>query len=201
MAIDVRRWAREERLRPGRRFSYSWPNRPKPYPNTVSCRTETDALFIKWATSPEQHVPIVWTKCPLGGRRPWFRCNFCGGRVGLLYSGGEKFACRRCYGLAYESQQQIPRLRRIRKAQKIREGLGGTANLLQPFPEKPRGMHWRTYNRIKQVYETAYVAGCKAHDKRPAEAEQEKQAKEIYRPPVIRPPVFDDDDVFEDDEW
>src|SRR5215203_3157 len=152
MAIDVRRWAREGRLRPGRRFSYSWP-RPKPYPNTVCCRIVADAVFIKWATSPKQHVPIVWTQCRLGGRRPWFRCNPCGRRVALLYSGGELFACRHCYGLAYESQQQPARLRQIRKKQKIRVRLGGTPNLLQPFPEKPKGMHWSSYRRIKGVYD------------------------------------------------
>lgn len=27
--------------------------------------------------------------------------------------------------------------------------LGGSANITQPFPEKPRGMHWRTYERLK----------------------------------------------------
>ncbi len=58
-------------------------------------------------------------------------------------------------GLAYESQQQTEFLRGLRKAQKIRVRLGGTPNLLHPFPEKPKGMHWRSYRRIKRVYETA----------------------------------------------
>jgi hypothetical protein len=54
-----------------------------------------------------------------------------------------------------ESQQQSEFLRGLRKAQKIRVRLGGTPNLLHPFPEKPKGMHWRSYRRIKRVYETA----------------------------------------------
>jgi hypothetical protein len=124
-------------------------------------------MLIRWIntrssvspTSSEQLVPIVWTKCPRGGRRPWFLCEppgrYCGRRVALLYSGGELFACQRCYGLAYESQQQSEFLRGLRKAQKIRVRLGGTPNLLHPFPEKPKGMHWRSYRRIKRVYETA----------------------------------------------
>ena len=27
-------------------------------------------------------------------------------------------------------------------------GLGGSANMMKPFPEKPKGMHWRTYERL-----------------------------------------------------
>jgi hypothetical protein len=27
--------------------------------------------------------------------------------------------------------------------------LGGSANLLDPFPAKPKGMHWRTYRHLR----------------------------------------------------
>jgi hypothetical protein len=33
------------------------------------------------------------------------------------------------------------------KAQKIKLRLGGSANVLEPFPDKPKGMHWRTCDR------------------------------------------------------
>jgi hypothetical protein len=36
----------------------------------------------------------------------------------------------------------------MRKAQEIRKRLGGDGNLLQPMPEKPKGMHWETYKRL-----------------------------------------------------
>jgi hypothetical protein len=26
--------------------------------------------------------------------------------------------------------------------------LGGSPSLAEPFPEKPKGIHWRTYNRL-----------------------------------------------------
>jgi hypothetical protein len=38
--------------------------------------------------------------------------------------------------------------RALHKAQSIRERLGGSANMMAPFPEKPKGMHWKTYERL-----------------------------------------------------
>ena len=103
----------------------------------------------------EQRVPITWTACHLGGRRVWFCCSayfnnrYWGRRVALLYGAGELFACPRCYGLAYASQQETPMYRGVGRAQKIRIRLGGSANLCEPFPEKPKRMHWRKYIRLR----------------------------------------------------
>ena len=102
-----------------------------------------------------QRVPIVWTPCTLGGRRPWFRCEvytnrkYCGSRAAILYSAGELFACRRCHRLAYASQNETPYLRAIRRTRKIRMCLGTGFSFAEPFPDKPPGMHWQTYIRMR----------------------------------------------------
>jgi hypothetical protein len=57
--------------------------------------------------------------------------------VALLYCAGELFACRRCYGLVYASQHEALRHRGLGQAQKIRMRLGGSANMLDAFPDKP----------------------------------------------------------------
>jgi hypothetical protein len=133
-------------------------------------RTERDEAVLSyraqnWGASEwksvEQRIPIAWTACHFGGRRPWFLCSvysddrYCGRRAAVLYCAGELFACRRCYGLAYESQQETPKQRGVSKAQKIRMRLGGTVNLFEPFPEKPKRMHWRTYLRLRARAEAA----------------------------------------------
>ena len=38
-----------------------------------------------------------------------------------------------------------PYLRSIRRVRKIRMRLGAGFSFAEPFPDKPPGMHWRTY--------------------------------------------------------
>ena len=72
-----------------------------------------------------------------------------------LYSGGKLFACRKCYRLTYGNQQETARFRGLHKARQIRMRLGGGANVLEAFPPKPRGMHWRTYDRLQAQHDAA----------------------------------------------
>jgi hypothetical protein len=168
-SIDARKWNRQGLLRAGQAFSRSWNRSGVPCGSMFVC-TEADAVVLmsRWRSPGdsewklvEQRVPIVWTICHLGGRRPWFRCTafsngrYCGRRVAILYGAGEVFACRRCYGLAYASQQESPRFRKISRSRKIRMRLGGGPNILEPFPEKPRRMHRQTYLRLRARGEAA----------------------------------------------
>jgi hypothetical protein len=97
-----------------------------------------------------QGISITWTPCAFGGRRPWFRCEayrnsrYCGRRAAILYSAGGVFACRHCHDLRYESQNETPRLRDIRRVRKIRMRLGAGFSFAEPFPDKPPGMHCRS---------------------------------------------------------
>src|SRR5271169_1080227 len=67
--------------------------------------------------------------------------------VAKLYARGHVFACRQCCGLAYESQSESPLDRSIWRARTIHLRLGGGPSIIDPFPDKPPRMHWRTYGR------------------------------------------------------
>ena len=63
-------------------------------------------------------------------------------------------ASRHCYGLTYASQREALHLRGLGKAQKIRMRLGGSPET-EEFPDKPKGMHWRTYDRLCRLHDAA----------------------------------------------
>lgn len=62
--------------------------------------------------------------------------------------------CRECHGLKYESQYETGWQRAERQADQIWRRLGGTECDDDSFPPKPKGMHWITYERLSQRYET-----------------------------------------------
>ena len=68
---------------------------------------------------------------------------------------GYPWRCRHCYGLTYATRQAAPRYCLILKAQKIRERLGGDLGVTNPFPDRPKGMHWQRYNRLRAVHDQA----------------------------------------------
>jgi hypothetical protein len=112
-------------------------------------------------------VSLEWTPCNFGGERPWFVCPgvACRRRVAVLYGPGKYFLCRPCYDLRYESQREDKKDRALRRAQKIRMRLGGSANMMEPFPERPKGMHHDTYMRLFWKHHEAemdHLAGMRA---------------------------------------
>lgn len=95
-----------------------------------------------------------------GGVRWWFICpvSGCGKRVAMLY-GGRFFACRSCHGLTYRSQQESVPFRLLSQSQNIHYALGGDGCEAGDCPpRKPKGMHWKTYNRKVAKMKRYYYA-------------------------------------------
>ena len=96
-----------------------------------------------------QKIRVSWTRCHFGGLRPWLHC-LCGRRVAKLFKGMGGYFCRPCVGNPiYASQGKSTKGRRHFEACKLRLRLGGVASIAAPFPERPRGMHKRTYARLR----------------------------------------------------
>jgi hypothetical protein len=92
-------------------------------------------------------VPLDSSPCRYGGERPWFLCPRCLGRRAVLYGVGDRFRCRACHDLAYSSTREGADERNRRRADELRRRIGCKRG---PFsvPLKPKGMHWRTFERI-----------------------------------------------------
>ncbi len=161
-SIDVRYLHRNGLLKPGHWFSFRW-SRAGGKTGSIQGAVSGDGraeqvtllyrhrrgLGSEWEDVREP-VELAWTACNFGGERPWFICPGadCSRRVAILYGPGRYFLCRHCYDLSYQSQRDNKMYRALHRAQDIRRRLGGSANMMEPFPEKPKGMHWRTYERL-----------------------------------------------------
>jgi hypothetical protein len=101
-----------------------------------------------------QRIRLEATPCHYGGQRWWARCEGCSRRVAVLW--GSRWACRLCHGLAYRTSQLARSDRLTAKARRLQARLGGDGGreLFWP-PDKPRGMHWRTYQRLALELEAA----------------------------------------------
>ena len=164
--LDVRNLYREGLLRPGCCFRSSWSRAGK---ETASIRgfVYRDRVVLSYRhrrglggewEDVKEPVSLEWTPCNFGGERPWFVCPgiACGRRVAVLYGPGKYFLCRHCYDLRYESQREDKKDRALRRAHKIRTRLGGSANMMELFPERPKGMHLDTYMKLFWQHDEAH---------------------------------------------
>ena len=162
-ALDINWLRREGYLRPGRQTPLSWTQNGHPTGN-INLTAHRDRVILSYtytyagqSEEVRETVFIGRTPCHYGGTRPWFLCPGCGRRVGKLYAGGRLFLCRHCYNLAHYTQQMSEPFRLLHKAQKIRRRLGASPDVLDDFIPRPKGMHRRTYERLKrQALETGH---------------------------------------------
>ena len=117
-----------------------------------------------------------------------------GRRVLKLYCYRERlFLCRACADLTYRSRRESVHTQALSRAQKIRQRLGGSASMAEPFREKPKGMHWTTYERLWEKAEAAdqqhlawSIGGCRG----PSGASRGWSAVAVCNDPTPRTGVF-----------
>ena len=162
ISLDIRRLKREELLYPGSYFGWQWTtgNDAK---NDIRIKVENNRVILfyrqrvnggEWQRV-EEPVNLTYTNCNYGGERAWFVCPSCGSRVAKLYSHRPYFLCRKCHGTPYQSQSENTSDRMMRKARKIRTRLGADQSLSMPIFLKPKGMHQKTFDRLRKKAEKA----------------------------------------------
>lgn len=168
--IDVRFLARQGYLQDGRRWELHWTCKGRPAGNIGGATVGSSIVLLyrvkdQSATELEdvqQVVRLTYTPCHYGGDRPWLRCPFCGRRVAVLYL-GTRARCRHCANLAYESQNEAAYDRMLRKARKIRKKLqAGESCFDAPILFKPKGMHQKTFDRLRAEAERLETFGLTA---------------------------------------
>jgi hypothetical protein len=162
-SLDVNRLHRHGCLEVGWSGSWQW-TRDGQRIAWISLRAEMGRIVLSYRhrrnggdwQDVEEHIQIEDVACRYGGSRPYFICPgvvngvTCERRAAKLYGPGRYFLCRHCYRLAYASQSEGAWDRAIRRASKIRQRLGGDRGIVAPFPEKPKGMWQRTYERLRE---------------------------------------------------
>lgn len=164
-SLDVNRLHREGCLTPGVSGGWSWSlDGERVASISMNCADQALTLVFRvrrgdsdWQ-DVRQTIALVATPCGFGGTRPWFVCpgivngTVCGRRVAKLHAGGRYFLCRHCYRLGYASQCERDFDRALRRANKLRTGLGGEPGTGAWIASKPKGMHWKTYDaRVKEI--------------------------------------------------
>ena len=159
--LDVRKLQRQRLLTPGNSLSWAWTINGETTA-TINLMVGADRVTLDYRQRerggdwrPMNYpVRLAWTGCNFGGRRVWWLCPAagCGRRVAVLF-GGAVFACRHCHRLAYRSQREADHDRASRRADKLRGRLGWEPGILNGSGMKPKGMHWRTFERLQTEHD------------------------------------------------
>lgn len=150
--VDVLDWYRARVLKPGSAFKAIW--RCWEDETVFDVRViEPGSVVVSYRAggdAPEtigERVSVEWSLWSFRGPRPAFTCPRCARRAMRLYA-RPRLACRICHQLAYESQREDREALALRRARKLRGRLGDSGGVLGPMPAWPRGMWWRTYDRV-----------------------------------------------------
>ncbi len=162
--IDIRYMKKAGLLIADHKGTLSWNCNGEPS-GKIGYTMHRDEMILKYSFQEpnkgwvpvEQTIPISRTSCNYGGERAWLHCPLCQSRVAILYMVYGVFQCRHCHNVPYSSQQEGYLDRMCRKARKIRKRLYGDDYdnlffaLSEPLFLKPKGIHSKTFERLKQA--------------------------------------------------
>lgn len=145
LRLDVNSLCRRGKKEHQRSGILTWRSDGEPI-GSITYWIYSDRVRLRYLNGPDRElldyeVLILKTSCNYGGYRSWFECPSCGRRVGALYS-GRRFLCRHCQGFSYTSQNENRGQRAMRRWHKITDRYDFDGDI------KPKGMHWKTFDRV-----------------------------------------------------
>jgi len=159
LVLDIRQLAREKLF--DKKISCIWTWNKQTGECSISIFTFEDHMVLDYKVSGEpvkQTIQLDTTLCHYGGIRYWGICPKCNKRVAKLYLKSNAFLCRRCNDLTYYtcniSGNELYEI--DNKIEKVLRKLNVTESeyyhLTEITPDKPKGMHNKTYlNLLDQL--------------------------------------------------
>jgi len=146
--LDIQQFVSRGLLISGNFFSWSWNLGGEPS-GSIGVRVNSpNQITLEYTRQNDEEtksvsypISIDRTSCNFGGSRPWLICPHSGRRVGKLYYLRGGWYARKCLRVGYASQSEDVIARIWRRKGKLE------ARLAEDM-EKPKGMHWQTYNKI-----------------------------------------------------
>jgi hypothetical protein len=147
--IDVRRFARLGYLDTDGAYSWVW-RRLGEVSGSIHVYVQAGSHLRLVYTSTvngkskdyNDRVELAYSACNFGSLRPWFVCPRCHKRLAKLYLRFGYFACRHCQNVAYSSQSQDAIDRTWGVQYKIEARIGENH-------KRPKGMHHKTFERLR----------------------------------------------------
>lgn len=162
--IDIR-YLKKQGMLYGGHYTISWSYGGEPAGSATIRIVENKSMTViySWRRNSseewqpkEQTVRLAHTACAFGGSRQWFLCPHCSRRVAVMVVSGANVSCRNCLQLTYASCNEDQIDRSWRKRDRIKAKLGGDDINVYV---KPKGMHHRTWDRLRWQYQNAELQG------------------------------------------
>jgi hypothetical protein len=141
---------------------------PFRYPEVRHLRLSYRSIEIIDHHDRSQVFGITWIPTYFGKHRAIFVCSTCCGGAVRLFGKDGNYACRFCHRAQYLSQKQKTASRKRLAACKLRLELGGSPDIHELRPSRPKWTRRRTYQRIRHQIQALE-----------AEAKQTRFRKEI----------------------
>ena len=162
LGLNINRLIRRRFIAPSRASGPSWLTWSYTYTQeriaTATLTSDLSEPPCGWVRirvgSLDQTIQVVRQDRQFGGGQWYFICPYTDCQCSAIWlpNGADKFGSRHAWRrqVAYGSQFQSRHDRALATAQAIRARLGGPdwAGIDEFDPPKPKGMRWRTYNRL-----------------------------------------------------